>query len=42
MTDAKLRQKYSKAGLEQAQKFSRDKMAKIILKVFEKVGTKNS
>ena len=38
MTDAKLRQKYSKAGLAQSQNFSWEKMAKQVLKVFEKVG----
>jgi len=37
MTDQKLRQKYSKLGLAQAQKFSWEKMAKQVLKVFEKV-----
>ncbi|MBI3103823.1 glycosyltransferase family 4 protein [Candidatus Daviesbacteria bacterium] len=35
LTDRKLRQKLSKAGLIQAQKFSWDKMAKTVLKVFE-------
>lgn len=37
-SDAKLRQKYSKLGLEQAKKFSWDKMAKTVLKVFEQTG----
>lgn len=37
VADKKLRQKYAKTGLEQAQKFSWDKMAKDVLKVFEKV-----
>lgn len=37
ITDKKLRQKYSKAGIEQAKKFSWDKMTKEILKVFEKM-----
>ncbi|MEK7616851.1 MAG: glycosyltransferase family 1 protein [Patescibacteria group bacterium] len=37
-SDKKLRLKYSKLGLEQVKKFSRDKMAKQVLKVFEKVG----
>lgn len=37
ITDKKLRQKYSKAGLLQAQKFSWDKMARIVLKVFQGV-----
>lgn len=35
ITDKKLRQKYGKMGLEQAQKFSWEKMAKQVLKVFE-------
>lgn len=34
VTDKKLRQKYSKAGLIQAQKFSWSKMAQTVLKVF--------
>lgn len=37
VSDKKLQQKYSKLGLERAKQFSRDKMAKTILKVFEKV-----
>lgn len=37
VSDKKLRQKYSKAVLSQAQKFSWQKMAKQVLKVFEKV-----
>ena len=36
-TDSKLRQKYSRAGLLQAKKFSREKMAKTVLKEFEKL-----
>lgn len=36
VTDKKLRQKYAKAGIVQAKQFSWDKMAKIVLKVFEK------
>ena len=36
MTDKKLRQKYVKAGIIQAKKFSWSKMAKEVLKVFEK------
>ena len=36
-TDKKLRQKYSKAGILRAKKFSWDKMARGVLKVFEKV-----
>lgn len=36
VTDKKIRQKYSKAGIEQAKKFSWDKMAKTVLAVFEK------
>lgn len=35
-TDKKLQQKYSKAGILQAKNFSWDKMAKTVLKVFEK------
>lgn len=35
VTDKKLHQKYSRMGLQQAKKFSRDKMAKTVLKVFE-------
>ncbi len=34
VADNKLREKYSKAGIIQAQKFSWDKMAEIVLKVF--------
>lgn len=37
LSDKKIRQKYSKLGLEQAKKFSWDKMAKTVLKVFEQV-----
>lgn len=37
ISDKKLQQKYSKLGLEQVKQFSWDKMAKTILKVFEKV-----
>lgn len=37
-TDKKLRQKYVKAGLDQVKKFSWDKMAKAVLKVFERMG----
>lgn len=37
LSDKKLRQKYSNLGLEQAKKFSWDKMAKTVLRVFEKV-----
>lgn len=37
ITDRKLRQRYSKKGIVQARKFSWDKMAKIVLKVFQKV-----
>lgn len=37
ISDKKLQQKYSKLGLERAKQFSWDKMAKTILKVFEKV-----
>ena len=37
-TDKKLREKYSKLGLAQAKKFSWEKMAKEVLKVFERVG----
>lgn len=39
VTDKKLRQKYSKAGLLQSQKFSWTKMAKTVLKVCENLGT---
>ena len=38
LTDAKLRQRKSKLGLEQAKKFSWEKMAKQVLKVLEEVG----
>lgn len=38
--DKKLRQKYSKESIAQAKKFSWDKMAKTVLKVFEKVGNR--
>lgn len=37
ISDKKLRQKKSKEGIEQARKFSWDKMAETVLKVFEKV-----
>lgn len=37
ITDKKLRDKYSKLGLEQAKKFSWEKMAKTILKSFEQL-----
>lgn len=37
VSDKKLREKYVKLGLTQSQKFSWDKMAKQILKVFEKI-----
>ncbi|MBI2018961.1 glycosyltransferase family 4 protein [Candidatus Daviesbacteria bacterium] len=37
VTDKKLQQKYSKKGLLQAKKFSWEKMARTVLKVFEKV-----
>ncbi|MDD5147105.1 MAG: glycosyltransferase family 1 protein [Candidatus Daviesbacteria bacterium] len=37
VTDKKLSQKYSKAGIAQAKKFSWDKMAITVLRVFEKV-----
>ena len=40
VADKKLREKYSKAGIMQAQKFSWDKMAEIVLKVFEKIREK--
>ncbi|MEK6808067.1 MAG: glycosyltransferase family 1 protein, partial [Nanoarchaeota archaeon] len=36
-SDIKLRQKYSRLGIDQAKKFSWDKMAKTVLKVFENV-----
>lgn len=39
ISDKKLREKYSKAGIEQAKKFSWEKMAKTILKTFEKLGS---
>lgn len=35
VSDKELRQKYSKAGVEQAKKFSWDKMARQVLKVFD-------
>lgn len=35
VADKKLRDKYSKAGIEQAKKFTQEKMAKTVLKVFE-------
>lgn len=38
MTDNKLRQKLAKISLEQAKKFSWGKMAKVVLKTFERVG----
>ena len=38
ISDKKLSAKYAKQGLKQVQKFSWDKMAKTVLKVFEKVG----
>jgi len=38
-TDQKLRQKYSKLGLERAKQFSWDKMAKILLGIFEEIGS---
>lgn len=41
VTDKKLQQKYSKLGLEQAKKFSWEKMAKTVLKVFEKLDLTN-
>lgn len=37
ITDKKLRQKYSREGTVQAQRFSWDKMARVVLKVFEKM-----
>lgn len=37
ITDKKLRQKYSKEAISQAKKFSWNKMARIVLKVFEQV-----
>lgn len=37
VADKKLQQKYSKAGILQAQKFSWQKMAKVVLKVFESI-----
>lgn len=37
ISDTKLQQKYSKLGLEQVKKFSWDKMARTVLKVFEQV-----
>lgn len=41
-SDRKLAQKYSKLGLERVKKFSWDKMAKTVLKVFEKLDLTNS
>lgn len=38
VSDQKLRQKYSKAGIIQVKKFSWEKMAREVLRVFEKVG----
>ncbi len=38
ISDKTLRQKYSKAGITRAQKFTWDKMAEVVLKVFEKSG----
>lgn len=38
VTDKKLRQEYSKEGIIQAKKFSWDKMAEEVLKVFEQLG----
>ncbi len=37
LSDRRLREKYSKAGVLQAKKFSWDKMARIVLKTFEKM-----
>jgi len=37
VTDKKLRSKYSKVALEQAKKFSWEKTAKVVLKVFESI-----
>lgn len=37
VSDKKLRDRYSKAGLEQAKKFSQEKMAKEVLGVFKKI-----
>ncbi len=39
VTDKKLRQKYAKAGLVQAQKFSWEKMAREVLKVFNQLSS---
>lgn len=39
VTDKKIRQKYSKAGILQAKKFSWDKMGKEVLKVFEETSS---
>lgn len=39
LTDKKLQQKYSKIAISQAKKFSWEKMAKQVLKVFEKVAS---
>lgn len=41
-SDNKLREKYSKMGVKQAGKFSWEKMAKTILKVFERIGIQPS
>lgn len=37
ISDKKIREKYSKAGIEQAKKFSWEKMARTVLKVFDRV-----
>ena len=39
VADKKLQQKYSKEGIAQAKKFSWDKMAKEVLKVFKNIGS---
>lgn len=39
-SDKKIRDKYSRLGLEQAKRFSWEKMTGIVLKIFEKVGEK--
>lgn len=41
IADKKLRYKYSKKGILQAKKFSWDKMAKSVLKVFENISSEN-
>lgn len=41
ISDQKLRQKYAKASLEQAKKFSWNKMAKQVLRVFERVANRD-